>query len=241
MDVDAIEIDFGDGCVVVLRSGIDVGDGEANTDGLGARFSAFLSVPADFSHVEILIGIDVVEMQRGELLTVDGDLQILDTAVLLPGLTGAVIAVADDDRGDAGIAGGELILDPFADAIARLAFHPCGLVAEVGGIDCVVVALSLRGEGRRGKDGVVFAAAIEAAATADDVVDVGKGVVVFGCFELFLRDFARLIFLEHLLVVRLTVVELLDGLGGEVVEFAFGSKQVLVDRRGDGTGVLGLE
>ena len=106
MDIDAIEIDFGDGGVGILCSGIDIDDGEAYLDRVGAWVGSLFARPPYLTHVEGLLGIDVVEMQRGEFLSVDTDLQLLDAAVLLPCLSGADISCTDTDGGDARIAGG---------------------------------------------------------------------------------------------------------------------------------------
>ena len=142
--IDAIKIDFGDGGVGILCARIDIDDSETYLDRIGAGVGSLFVRPTNLTHVEGLLGIDIVEMQRGELLSVNADLQLLDTGILLPSLSGANITVADNDVGDAWIVGRELIFDPFANAIACLAFHPSGFVGEVGCIVGVVGATALR-------------------------------------------------------------------------------------------------
>ena len=62
MDIDAIEIDFGDGGVGILCSGIDIDDGEAYLDRVGAWGGSLFARPAYLTHVESLLGIDIVEV-----------------------------------------------------------------------------------------------------------------------------------------------------------------------------------
>ena len=47
------------------------------SDGFGAWLGAFFAFPADFSHIEGLLGVDVIEMQGREWVPIDADTQIL--------------------------------------------------------------------------------------------------------------------------------------------------------------------
>ena len=62
MDIDAIEIDFGNGSVGILCPGIDIDDGEAYLDRVGAWVGSLFARPTYLAHVEGLLGIDVVEV-----------------------------------------------------------------------------------------------------------------------------------------------------------------------------------
>ena len=149
MDIDAIEVDFGDGRVGILRAGIDIKDGETQLDGFGAWLGAFFAFPADLSHVEGLLGVDVVEMQGREWVPIDADTQILYARIGFPGLARAYVPVTYYYRGDARVVGRELVFYPFADAVTFLAFHPCGFVGKVGGIVGRVGELALWSQRRR--------------------------------------------------------------------------------------------
>ena len=178
-------------------------------------------------------------MQRGEFLSVDADLQLLDAAVLLPCLTGADITGADYDGGDAGIVGGELIFDPFADAVACLAFHPSSFVGEVGGTEGIVGTTALGRKERRADNRVVLASAIETATASEYVIDIGESIVVFGSFKLLLRSPSSFVILQDLGIFRFSVLERLNGFRREIEHVAYGGEQVAIDRCGDD--VLGRE
>ena len=172
-------------------------------------------------------------MQRGEFLSVDADLQLLDAAVLLPCLTGADITGADYDGGDAGIVGGELIFDPFADAVACLAFHPSSFVGEVGGTEGIVGTTALGRKERRADNRVVLASAIETATASEYVIDIGESIVVFGSFKLLLRSPSSFVILQDLGIFRFSVLERLNGFRREIEHVAYGGEQVAIDRSGD--------